>query len=387
MAGAMTYVFVLRWAGARAGVLASMLYVYSPYVGLTAPHVLGDLPGVIGLSLLPALLWCVHRLMSSNRMFDFMLAALSSCALLLVDPKTASVGTILALMLVGYHVSTTRNIGQGVWTVFACLVGFLLASFYWMPALLEQNAVRWQPAPFEPLPLALDLAELTSMLRRIDLNELVTTPQLTLGWGIIMFALLGGVGVVIGHRNRGLHAMYLFSGVVIIVIGVVVLPGEVWLLGPATLCFAIGASAAMKESDRFPTRFDRLVLPAMLVVMLFVSMPVWLPPRWPSAFGGVDASEQVFYEQQDSNRCTAARRKCNRDLIRSDYPNRGLIAGYQRGEVMRIPQDEMTSEAQASLLLSESHRDRYQVNVVDEVTFDLMRADFPVGRRFWLADT
>ena len=87
LAGVMTYAFVLRWGGARAGILAAILYVYSPYMGLTAPHILGDFPGLLGLALLPTLLWGVHRLLLRDRAYDFLLVALTTGALLVTAPN------------------------------------------------------------------------------------------------------------------------------------------------------------------------------------------------------------------------------------------------------------------------------------------------------------
>src|SRR6266496_184074 len=45
VAGVMVYLLVARRVNTASGLLAGILYVYSPYVGLIAPHILGDLPG------------------------------------------------------------------------------------------------------------------------------------------------------------------------------------------------------------------------------------------------------------------------------------------------------------------------------------------------------
>ncbi|MBC7871345.1 MAG: glycosyltransferase family 39 protein, partial [Chitinophagaceae bacterium] len=148
LAGVMTYAFVMRIAGASAGILASVLYLYSPYVGQVAPYVLGDLPGVLALGLLPTLLWSVHRLLSLNVRFDFTLVILISAALILTEPRTALIGFMLTFLTAASFGWRYKNrIG---WMLLALSVGGCLPSFFWLPAVAERNEVHWQASSIVP---------------------------------------------------------------------------------------------------------------------------------------------------------------------------------------------------------------------------------------------
>src|SRR5688572_7527312 len=109
LAGAMVYAFVTRRAGAAAGLLAGMLYVYSPYIGLTAPHILGDLPGVMTFALMPALLWSVDRLIVRNRPLDVLLITLTPSGLYLTSFRAALISTLLAVILATWHRNTINR--------------------------------------------------------------------------------------------------------------------------------------------------------------------------------------------------------------------------------------------------------------------------------------
>jgi hypothetical protein len=378
LAGSMTYVFVTRWGGARAGILASVLYVYSPYIGLAAPHILGDLPGVMGFALLPALMWSVHRLLFSNRSFDFALVILATWGLLLTVPKVAFVGAILVVMLLIWYVLTQLNKRRALLVLVAGIMGIMMASFYWLPALIEWDAVQWQVSPIMASPHKLAFPEIISTFHRIDLSELVVTPQFTVGIVTLIFTALSVVTLTFERKNRGLYGLILANGAGILIIGVLVLPEETWLLGPAIWCLAVGGGATMQLSQRVPVRWRRLMLPATLILVLLASMPVLSPPRWPETFGGASLGDQILYEQQGFG-IAVLPAGTDIPVTMSDpiVPNRDLMDGYQRNEVMRIAQNRLSYDNQIALVTDETHRDRYLVTTTNPLVFDVLRAGFP----------
>jgi hypothetical protein len=136
LCGSMMYVFVTRRAGSAAGVLAATLYVASPYVGMTAPHVLGDLPGVMALALLPTLLWAVDRLMILNRSHDVALVALTVAAFMLTSPRDAVPAFALAALLMAWHIGAVNRRTRWPLVLMAFLLGIGMAAFFWLPVLL-----------------------------------------------------------------------------------------------------------------------------------------------------------------------------------------------------------------------------------------------------------
>lgn len=109
VAGAVVYVFVTRRENATYGILAGTLYVFSPYVGLVAPHVLGNLPDVVSLALIPTLLWAVDRLILVNRPPDLLLIAFITAVLFLTSIPAALVGISLSLALL-FGIATPRTV-------------------------------------------------------------------------------------------------------------------------------------------------------------------------------------------------------------------------------------------------------------------------------------
>ncbi len=385
LAGAMTYVFVLRRAGAAAGILAALLYVYSPYVGLTAPYLLGDLAGVLGLALLPAVLWSASRLMLVNRPLDFALVAFIGAALLLTDVRLALVGFGLALLLIGWDGRVQRAV---VWqALIALCAGVLLAAFFWLPALLERDAVHWIEAPFQPVTGALDWRAVLRPVQAVDLGQIVTLPQFTLGLPLVVFA---GLAQVAGlHLRRGLAARWhlplacLAAGAGLLLLALVVFPGETWLLGPVSLCGAVGGSAALAwaEHPRL-RRWRRLLPPLALIAALALAFPGWLPPLWGEHFGEAAAADQIVYEQQGFGYAVLPPgARLPSTLPEPATLDPSLAADYRSdGVPVRIPRSTLSIERQASLLSAETHRDRYLIQTTQPVTFDVLRAYFPGWR-------
>ncbi len=186
-AGAAVYAFVLRRSGAVAAVIAALLYVYSPYVGLTVPQLLGDLPGMIGLALIPALLWSVDRLLRVNRPSDVLIVGLITAGLAFTDLRALGIGWLIAIVLIEWNHGAIRRsalaLGSGA-------VGIALAACFWLPALVEADAVRMAARP-RAIPFSLTLAGLLTPLRQLDPGALIAQPQFTLGIGITAFAARG----------------------------------------------------------------------------------------------------------------------------------------------------------------------------------------------------
>ncbi|MDZ7380034.1 MAG: 6-pyruvoyl-tetrahydropterin synthase-related protein, partial [candidate division KSB1 bacterium] len=264
LCGSMMYVFVTRRAGSSAGVLASVLYVSSPYVGMTIPHILGDLPGAIALALLPTLLWAVDRLLILNRPHDITLVAFTVAALVLTSPRDGAISLALAALLVVWHVWANDRHASWHLVVAGAALGIGMASFFWLPALLEQNAVQWRPAD-RPSDDQLSVKTLFAPLQLIDLAEMKPLPQLSVGLVGIGSALFGLLGALQARRQSAFQILFLIAGLGLIVLGLTAFTGEVWLLGPISLCLAISGSAVLQLGRYATASVQRLLLPASLI--------------------------------------------------------------------------------------------------------------------------
>ncbi|MEO8396111.1 MAG: 6-pyruvoyl-tetrahydropterin synthase-related protein, partial [Chloroflexota bacterium] len=362
IAGAAVYAFVARRSGAGVGVIAALLYIYSPYIGLTAPHLLGDLPGVISLALIPALLWSTDRLLRANRPFDFPTLVLITTALLLTDVRAALVGWALVLVLLVWD----RPDHPRRWfhPIGAGLLGTLLAAYFWLPVLAEADAVQWVTRA-QAAPDLLTLLGLFTPLRLLDPGALIPAHQLTLGLALPIFALLS----LIAHHRASFHYLFLAIGLVLIVLALAIFPSEVWLLGVITLCLSIGGSVLVTWK-RAP-----LLLPILAVLILVTALPVWLAPRWSEQPIDTSPLAQVDYEQQGYGIAVLPDTDpLPTSILPDTAPDRALIASYRTGLINKAQQ---ISNAQIGVLEHTTYGERLQVQTTDSLTLHILTPYFP----------
>lgn len=367
IAGSMIYLLVSRWSGAPGGILAALLYVFSPYVGLVAPAVLGDLPGVLVLALLPLLLWGVNRLLTFNQPLDFMWVALSSAALLLTRPTGLLAGAALALILIVLHLFTGQHRWRVPVTIIAMLIGVGLAAMYWLPALLEVDLVRWLKPSIAAINYSLTLPDLLTPLRQPAAGELAPPPQFTLGSLLPIFALFGLVGAGRYYRQHFHELAFLVAGIALAVGAVMFAPYETSLTGIITLCLAIGSSAALALRQNLPPFWQRLTMIAAVALVMMGSLSVWLPPASEQHTPQFTPIDQLRYEQQALDPAVLT----PGSYIPTTLPqvidrNRNLITSYQ-GVLEKIAPAQLTRTGQLSILSQETHGARYQIQT-DQIT-------------------
>jgi hypothetical protein len=377
LAGSMMNVFVTRRAGAAAGLIASVVYVYSPYIGLVAPHILGDLPVVVASALLPMLLWAVDRLMLLNRPLDIVWVSLSAAGLIFTHPGMAIAGFFLSIILTSWYTLVMNRRAPWPTVLLAIVLGFALAAPYWFGSLFEQELVSWQITNRE-LPRFLTITELFSFTRLVDLAEFIPTPQFTLGQVAIVGIVCAVVGVHIGRGKAGFQALFLCAGLFLALLGLLFLPSQVWLLAPVMCCLAVASSAILFVRERLRENLRRFFLPGVFALTLIASLPTCLPPRWPEIFGDTSPKAQIDYEQQGYGIAVLPAGSLLPSTVPDALPpNRYLISGYQANNVNKIAPGQITASAQASLLAHNSHSDRFQLRIVDPVRFDILTAYFP----------
>jgi hypothetical protein len=312
--------------------------------------------------------------MRVNRAFDFGAVVLVTAALLVTDVRMAIVSVVLAIALIWQLLAGFRAKSR---SIAAILTGIALASFFWMPALLEQNLVTWRPPPFDRFPYRLTLGQLIAIPRRIDLGQLKIAPQLTLGLGVIVFILIGALTIILNHKRSGFYALFLVFGAIFAGAGLLIFPQDIWLLGPVTFCWSVAGSGALLMRQKLPGDWRRLMLPVALIFIMMAALPVWLSPRWSPSFGDTGVSEQIQYEQLGFG--VAAQppdAETPVTVARNTQLDSSLLSSYQTGTAVRIPQTQLGLGRQASLIRSDSHSDSYIINVNQPITFNILRAYF-----------
>lgn len=396
IAGLTVYALVKRRSGGAAGLIACLLYTGSPYVAQTVPHILGDLSGMLGLALLPALLWSADRVLLRSRPFDLLLAAGMLAALILSDARYALAGLMLTGLLAACQMicEPSRR-----WLVLgaALLLGAGLASFFWLPALLEREAITWLPGDFPSID-RLSLSEIFAPLRRIDPAEMTPTPHFTLGisgW----VALSAGVTLIAQqfrlrqraaapptarqHRSTtAFHTFFLTTGMLILASAVFALPTETWLIGVATLCIAVAGSGALAHLlQQLPKRWYRLALPALLVALNVIAVPVWLIPLRGDAIQSVTPERQIEYELNGFGVGVLPPGADIPTTLTADLPpNRALLRSYQTGRILKINNQQIGGRAQIGVIDHTSHSDLFQVETFTNTTLNVLTAYFPGWR-------
>lgn len=385
LAGIGVYGLVVRHRGAAAAMLAAMLYVTSPYIGLTAPHILGDLPGSLALGLLPVLLWSTDRLVSANHPQDFLFVTGAIAALLLTDPRVALVGIILAMCLTIWHI-TQHNARRhhGLLFLIAVCLSALIAGFYWIPALAELDAVRWVQHDETSRPLFLTLSGIISRYHQPDPLAILPQAQLSLGWLRWLIALLSIIGVLRVQRQFTTDALFLVLGVVITALTLTLFPTQIWLLGVITLCFAVSSGAALALRTSFSERMQRLILAVALLVILGTSAPSWLPPVSSGITSDLSPLAQVEHEQSGYGVAVVPSGSAYPSTLQPDASaSNSVLNSLEDGAPSRIDRRELSSQLRVSPLRQSRHNARYQIDISTNRQLTLLQSYFP-GWRAWL---
>lgn len=376
LCGVMTYLFLLRLMRAEYAVIGALLYVYSPFIGLTVPYILGDLPLLIASALLPTSLWSMGRVLICKNPMDRVILALIYALIWLTHLEMAITSTVILTVFLALR-ATSRRIG---WRcilsgLFALMMGLGLSAFFWLPAWSEQDLVTWIQAPYTRLLPILSLNSIITPITTIDLNQQIYIPQLGIGWSGILFTLLGVVGIFNSRLYRRWRIFWLMSAIILIAIAIWSLPRALWLMTPISLCLAMMGSGVYGLSRYISREMQRLVLPLIIVGICLSALPVWLAPRWSDESRTWDNTAQIVHEQLGYGVAVLPpSRPIPITLPTPIIPNRRLISEYQNGNVVRIPQSQLTTSKQAGLLLTESHRDRYFIQTNSSATFEVLRA-------------
>lgn len=365
-AGVAQYLFCRRWISPTNALMAAGLYVFSPVLGLVAPHISGDLAGVIGMAALPLVIWAATRSLKHTSRWDVPVSALAFAALLYIHPQLSAAGAGIAVLLTlpeGFAAL------QKLIVALAAAVG-LFAPF-WLPAMSEAGAVRWRelsPTPRDPI----TLAGLFSPLRPLDPFLLNPLPQYTLGVVLPPFT-LGGIAWMLTHRpgRRFAIAMCLAG---IVSAAAAVITDAAWPVYIVTMCSAALGGLALEWRVRLPAIARRTMLSAGLILILLTSSTVWLSPSAPLRID-FSPQAQIQFEVDGAGIATLPDGASLPTTVPIDLaPERSLIESYREPPYIRIRPG---SPARVTPVSAGTHSSVWQVSATQRSAITLSLASFP----------
>lgn len=379
-AGLSVYALVMRRSGAAVGILAAMLYVYSPYISLTVPHIQGDLVTMILLGLTPALLWATDRLVMNNQPQNMLLVSLFATSLMLTDIKGAVIAYLLAMIFALWNARRNRST-IGIFRFISTVgLGILLSGFFWMPALLEQGAIHWQ-SNGEPAPLLMRLNDIIAPIRALDPADMIPRPQFSLGIVGFLFVVGGSISIIV-RRRFDVGGFFLVIGLIGTAVALILVPTETHLFAIVVLCASVVGSHVLLLATKLPARRQRLALPILMVTIWIGSTTVWSPPEAKEPFGTTDGTAQVNYEQQGYGVAVLpSGAEIPSTLSGKLAPSPYLIDGYQAGSINKLAPGQISGNIRLSPLSHSTHNDRFQLGSVSSpVTINFLTAYFPGWR-------
>lgn len=361
-AGIGAYLLVSRRTDAAIGLLASMLYVYSPMIGSTIPYVMGDLPLLMASALLPLNLWLTYRITIRQQTSDLVLQSLVIAMLIWTHPQMAFISILLSIGYSALDQGDLRIIRRLTRLLFAITIGILLASFYWLPAILEHDLVNWYS--FESLQsYQISASQLLTTMQQIDTGLLVPQPQFKLGWIIIGLAIVGSLIIIRWQLSvKRFYALTWLFGSVLIAYTLLIAPNEVWLLAPITLCFSILGGSVLHLRKFISQQASRLLLAFSIAFTLIFSLPVWLVPIPHITMAGSSAIAQIRYQLQDYGIPALPNGSPLPSTIEPTRPiSRFLVNSYESNSPIRYDEQQNNANTIVSLLETESHQQTYRI--------------------------
>ncbi len=412
-----TYLLGRDFSDVGGGAVAAASFVFAPYVAFIDPHARGVLAEHFALCLLPMVFFAFRRLMSGAGSRGALLGSVLTLAAFVLSHNL--VGLVGAGLLSVYWlweagVGTGRK--RAGWGVLAFVLAAAIIAFFWLPFLVERDAIKLQvigPGHFDYREHFLSWTELLAPSRVLDLGA--TAPHYQHNLGLVQWLLaVPALGVLLWRRDnrtpqdtplsnpisRGypwIQASVLYFYVLGLGLAFLMTPGSrvVWqhipgmpylqfpwrLMGPTNLMLAICAAGSVSALSAVSSpRWCRLVPPAILTIILGSALPVLYPPSWPPDFGGTSPHDIIQWEQQS----LAVGTTSTGDFLPIEAalapvpPMPTLIESYlQPGPVDRVNRAALPHGARVEILEHGPLSDRFAVSTPKKLILRIYTFYFP----------
>ena len=329
------YLFAKRRFGRLGGIIAGLLYVFSPYLMYTEAYARGTYPELLSFALFPWLLWRVDVLRDKLSPFNFLSLVLLQTALINAHNLMALVLTGITLAWIAFETilqHLNREASRMDWRASAwALLGMALAigaaATFWLPIVLESDSVHLQNLTVAGL---LDYRQAF-----VSLPDLLAAPPIhdagainglrelkTLGLAQWMLALLalGATATLYIRGYRSAHPQsflgLLFFAMAAVTMLVLVTPSSlsVWdslrpiqflqfpwrLLGPVAACLAIIGGANGFWLERLDSRWQISLVALLVALPIVAAIPLFYVPEW--RHKTLDTSIEAYHGEEVARR-------------------------------------------------------------------------------------
>ncbi|MBX3081484.1 MAG: hypothetical protein KF716_07585 [Anaerolineae bacterium] len=305
--GAGMYAFSRRRWGTLAGITAALLYITSPPLLYTLPYITGDLGLLMALGLLPWALWALDQVQIATQGRWTALAVGVLAAYALTDMRIVVVSIPVVLWTI--YSSTIASPTRRRYALAALVTVVLLTSFFWLPALMERDSIRWVSVRLDPLAGSITLTEAFSPLVGYEPNVLNPLPPR--GIGFIAW-IMGLVGILITATARRRYSSEVVGFALIGLFALVaatpltanlfpdphgflpLLPYHVLMMALVCFCLLGAQIGGWLEMLRRTTLHWRIAgLIGVCALTLLAALPGVVPPTWANTGTFVDTVDML----------------------------------------------------------------------------------------------
>lgn len=282
------YILTSAW-GLRWGIIAAILYLLAPFVGLTVPHVLVDVSLALFHAFLPLILFAATQLLHGAPRGTVVFSALMLGVLCFIHPAGAVAAWLsgLALFFVRPECKfLLRWLGVG-----AAAAG--ISAPLWLPALLLASKIVWVESS-QQMGYTISVWEWLTPVRTP-----AVTPQFTLGFVLPMLMIGAWVYRIRWSRRWPLLTVGTLA-VVISAVGCFVFPTP-WWLSLASFWAVVGGVGVLTALDEaIPKKGQPWATLIGIIVVIIISLPV-ITPMSGAATSDFSVEARYRYEQRARN--------------------------------------------------------------------------------------
>lgn len=418
------YGFVRDNWGRGPGLVAAAVYVYAPYVQYVDPHARGVLPESLSLGIFPLALWALDRLHKGSGARVWITAVLLTAAVILSHNLMGMLFFALLCAWALWQVVvclSARYSGRGeavgeklFWQdsyqpnclasttiIFAALLlGLGVAAFFWLPVLLERNAVTLdtligQGGNYDFHTHFLSLREMVAFSLRLDWGA--SEPAFRFNLGVMQWAMAVLAVVLLLLRRLRQRAQVLFFALALAGLLFLMLPisTPVWegvsfmaffqfpwrLLGAAAAMCAVLAGAAtdgLLLIGQGRQRVREWLTAVLVSLTILLGLPMSQPAPWVN-FGEVNTLRMSLIENTGrwlGTTSTADYVPATVDVIPARKGN--VVGGVADGKPMdRVNWDVLPPGATVETQVVRPLYTRYIIDTSVKFMFRLYLFDFP----------
>ncbi len=415
------YGFVRDNWGRGPGFVAAAIYVYAPYVQYVDPHARGVLPESLSLGIFPLALWALDRLRKGGGARVWVTAVLLTAAVILSHNLMGMLffGLVCAWTVWQLVIDmVTRWRGDKVKdhprtlsprhpvTFSALLLGLGTAAIFWLPVLLERNAVTLQTligqgGNYDFHTHFLSVQEMLASSLRLDWGA--SEPAFRFNLGVAQWVMAVTAVVLLLLRRVRLGAQVLFFVLAMAGLLLLMLPvsAPIWealpfmaffqfpwrLLGAAAAMCAVLAGAAtdglllMAQGRR---RVEEWLTAVLVSLTIILGLPMSQPAPW-GDFGEVNTLRMSLIENTGrwlGTTSTADYVPATVDVVPARKGN--VVGGVADGKPMdRVNWDVLPPGATVETQIIRPLHTRYIMDTPQKLLFRLYLFDFP-GWEVWI---